>query len=65
MRDTRIYRYAYLMALQVWAKEKKILEKDPESEIAKHRERKYWEDVEEIGRLYAEVEKRCDERREK
>lgn len=58
MRDTKIYRYAYLMALEVWAKEKDIIEKNPENEIAKHRERKYWSDVEEIGRLYKEAEDR-------
>ncbi len=58
MKDTKILNYAYHGALDVWAHEKEILDRNPANEIAQCKERKRWDDLEEIRRLYMEAEER-------
>lgn len=56
MKLYKIYEYAYMHALEVWAYEKTISDENPEDENAKYRTMKRWEDVNELAKLIAECE---------
>ena len=49
--NERILELAWYGALEVWVKEKKHLEENPSNEIAAFKERKAWDELEEIRAL--------------
>lgn len=58
MTQKKILDYAHTTALQIWAKERECLDKLPDNEFVQARERKAWEELQEIGRLVIELEQK-------
>ena len=51
MKKYEIYRRAWLETLGRWAREKDILDKNPNAPIAKAKAARYWAECEELGEL--------------
>ena len=51
MTQERILQLAYNAQLEIWAKEKDILDKLPDNKISKYREQKAWNDLKEIEKM--------------
>lgn len=58
MNKSKIYRYAYLKAVDIWASERKHLDEMPENEVAKIREANAWSDMEYIGKKLYKLERK-------
>lgn len=55
--DERILSLAWRGVLELWSFERKKLEENPESQIAKFKEQKYWEQLLEIQNLILDNKK--------
>ena len=60
MTMTRLYKLAYDGALEAWANEKRHLDNIPDNAIAIERERRAWEELQEIGNTLAVLERGGD-----
>lgn len=58
MKKSKIYRYAYLKAVDIWTSERKHLDEMPENEVAKIREANAWSDMEYIGKQLYKLERK-------
>lgn len=51
MTNKRLHQLAYDQLLELWGKEHDFLEKDPENKIAQVREKRLWEELQELHEL--------------
>lgn len=59
MTTYNILKYAYNGALAAWAKEKEILDRNPDNIIAQYKEKKKWTDLQEIREMLLKEEQQA------
>lgn len=56
MTQERIYRLAYIAAVNIWGREKEHLDQNPDSEVNQTREAKAWAELQEIEQAIKALE---------
>lgn len=56
MTQERLYKLAYIAAVNIWGREKDHLDADPESEVNQAREAKAWAELQEIEKALKALE---------
>lgn len=56
MTQERIYRLAYIAAVNIWGREKEHLDQNPDSEVNQAREAKAWAELQEIEQAIKALE---------